>query len=80
MHMYATHGLSSSKTITYFLPNNNKQKAQKTIKTRASVKNNRSKMEGYVKPQATKLRLNYSFDLSQKWNLKPVQQESPGQH
>ena len=39
MQMYATHRLSSSKTITYFLPNNNKQKAQKTIKTLASVKN-----------------------------------------
>ena len=33
-----------------------------------------------MKPYVTKLRLNYSFGLSQKWDLNPVSQESPGQH
>lgn len=34
----------------------------------------------YAKPQVTKPRLNYSFDLLQKWTLKPINRESPDQH
>ena len=32
-----------------------------------------------TRPQVTKLRLNHSFYLSQKWNLEPAHQESPDQ-
>lgn len=35
---------------------------------------------GHAKPYVTKPRLNYSFWLSQKRNLKPVSQGSPDQH
>ena len=36
-------------------------------------------MELTTRPQVTKLRLNHSFYLSQKWNLEPAHQEPPDQ-
>lgn len=63
---------------SYFLLNDKKQTAKKTTKTLACAKKqgNRPKMEVYTKPHVTKLRLNYSFGLSQKWNLKQLNQKS----
>ena len=52
----------------------------KVLKKKKQTRQQAQNGIAYAKPHFTKSRLNYSFSLFQKWNLKAVNQESSDQH